>query len=123
MAEHKRIIPADQQKTYDNFHFAPAVVAGNRLYASGVIGAGKEPKAQFVSAFEGVRNVLNEAGYDLSDIVEMTTYHVDMSKHLQTFMGVKDEFIKDPYPAWTAIGTTELAMPDGLVEIRVTAEK
>ena len=29
--------------------------------------------------------------------------------------------ISEPYPAWTAIGCTELAMPGGLVEIRVQA--
>ena len=38
-----------------------------------------------------------------------------------TSMKVKDRFIKDPFPAWTAIGTTELALPGALVEIRVTA--
>ena len=31
------------------------------------------------------------------------------------------EMISEPYPAWTAIGCTELAMPGGLVEIRVQA--
>ena len=61
------------------------------------------------------------AGGDLSTVVEMTTFHVDMGEHLGTFMKVKDEYMNEPYCAWTAIGCTELAMPGGLVEIRVQA--
>jgi len=123
MTEHKRIIPADRQEAYDLLHYAPAVVAGNRLYASGIIGDGKEPKAQFAAAFRRVRQVLEEAGFDMSNIVEMTTFHLDLNKHIEDFMSVKDEFIRAPYPAWTAVGTNELAFPDGLIEIRVIAEK
>ena len=33
----------------------------------------------------------------------------------------KDRYIHQPYPAWTAIGISELAIPGGLVEIRVSA--
>jgi len=117
----ERVIPSSMQKTYDRFHFAPAVKVGDLLLCSGQIGAGDDPAEQFRSAFGMVREVLQAAGADLDDIVEMTTFHVDMGEHLGTFMGVKDEFISEPYPAWTAIGCTELAMPNGLVEIRVQA--
>jgi enamine deaminase RidA (YjgF/YER057c/UK114 family) len=36
-------------------------------------------------------------------------------------MKVRDEFLKAPWPAWTAIGITELAIPGAHVEIRVLA--
>jgi enamine deaminase RidA (YjgF/YER057c/UK114 family) len=36
-------------------------------------------------------------------------------------MQVKDHYMKPSYPAWTAIGITELALPGGLVEIKVIA--
>ena len=36
-------------------------------------------------------------------------------------MKVKDEFVRTPYPAWTAVGVTELARPNGLIEVKVTA--
>ena len=32
-------------------------------------------------------------------------------------------FLSEPWPAWTAIGITELAVPGAHVEIRVTAQK
>ena len=33
----------------------------------------------------------------------------------------KDKYIEEPYPAWTAIGVSELAFLDALLEIRVNA--
>jgi len=59
---------------------------------------------------------------DYGNIVEYTTFHVGLSSHLADFMKVRDEFIKEPWPAWTAIGVSELAAPGGRLEIRVLAE-
>lgn len=36
-------------------------------------------------------------------------------------MRVKDEFIPDRFPSWTAIGATQLALPELLVEVRAVA--
>ena len=122
-----RIIPASQQAMNDNFHFAPGVKAGNLLVMSGQVGmdgSGKCPEdlvEQFRLAFQNVEAVLLEAGGDLSSVVELTSYHIGMREHLRDFIAVKDELIKEPYPAWTAIGCTELAMPGAVVEIRAQA--
>jgi len=123
----RRIIPASQKALYDNFHLAPAVVDGQTLRCSGVIGmnpdgsAPEDPETQFTRAFEAIGEVLAEAGAEFSDITEMTTFHIGMRQHMGVFTRVRDQFIKEPYPAWTAVGTTELALPGALVEIRVTA--
>jgi len=120
------VVPAAQKHFYDRFHFAPAVRAGELLLCSGQIGAGPDgrpqadPETQFVAAFEQVKAVLVEAGLGFSDVVELTTFHVGM-QHLVTFSAVKDRYLAAPYPAWTAIGVSELAFPGGLVEVRVTA--
>lgn len=127
MAE--RIIPASMKAFYDNFHFAPAVVDGDHVRCSGMIGfdaSGKcddDPEAQFTQAFQNLEGLFKEAGVSFADVTEMTTFHVGLNKHLGTFTKVKDRFVKEPYPAWTAIGTPELALPGALVEIRVTARK
>ena len=115
------------QKSYDRFHFAPGVKVGDLLLCSGQIGTGADgrcpddPAEQFRLAFEHVEEILSEAGGTLADIVEMTTYHVDMNEHLGAFMKAKDAAMPEPHCAWTAIGCTELAMPGGLVEIKVQA--
>ena len=124
----KRIIPASQHSFYDNYHFAPAVVDDDHLRCSGVIGVNmkdgsvaSDPTVQFTQAFENLAEVLAAGGGSFSSIIEMTTFHVGLRDHLTAFMAVKDNYIKEPYPAWTAIGISELAIPGGLVEIRVTA--
>jgi enamine deaminase RidA (YjgF/YER057c/UK114 family) len=68
-----------------------------------------------------VGRILQEAGLDYTHIQEYTTYHVGLSQHMRTFMAVRDEFLDEPWPAWTAIGITELAVPGARVEVRVVA--
>ncbi len=123
----EQIIPKEMQAFYDTYHFAPAVKDGDHLRCSGMLGfdaKGKcpsEPESQFTLAFNNLKVLLNEAGVSFENIVEMTTFHVSLNEHMTTFTKVKDQFIKDPFPAWTAIGISELAIPGALVEIRVTA--
>ncbi len=128
MAE--RVIPASMQGFYDGYHFAPAVIDGDQVRCSGVIGMNladgtcpDDPATQFALAFDNLKQVLDEAGVAFGDITEMTTFHVGLQQHLEAFLAVKDRYIAEPYPAWTAIGITELAIPGGLVEIRVNARK
>ena len=126
MAKPEVVIPPGSEKTYDRFHFAPAVRVGDILYCSGVIGADgpKVPESaadEFTAAFASLADVLAAAGGSLDDVVEMTSYHVDMSSHLADFMAAKDAAIAEPYPAWTAIGCTELAVPGARVEIKAIA--
>ena len=121
------VVPDAMKLFYDQFHFAPAVKDGDRLFCSGVIGIGADgkaspdPETQFTTAFESLGSVLAASGASFADVVEMTTFHVGLQKNLAAFMKVKDRYVKEPYPAWTAIGITELAVPGGLVEMRVTA--
>ncbi len=81
----------------------------------------RDPEAQFATAFEALDAILAEVGAGLGDVVEITTYHVDIGRHMEAFVRVKDRYLKEPYPAWTAIGVAELVVPGGLMEIRAIA--
>ncbi|QLL09909.1 RidA family protein [Mycobacterium vicinigordonae] len=115
------------QPIYDTYHFAPAVIDGEYLRCSGMIGlhpdlsVPPDPTAQFTLAFENLHALLAEAGLTFADVIEMTTYHVGLRAHMQEFAAVKDGFMPSPYAAWTAVGVTELASPGALVEIQATA--
>ncbi|GAT00240.1 endoribonuclease [Mycolicibacterium fortuitum subsp. acetamidolyticum] len=115
------------QPMYDAHHFSPAVIDGDHLRCSGMIGmrpdlsVPEDPRAQFTQAFSNLHGVLAEAGLNFTDVVEITSYHVGLQQHVQVFGEVKDEFVAAPYPAWTAVGVTELAMPGALVEVQITA--
>lgn len=81
----------------------------------------RDPEAQFETAFEALADILAEAGGSLADIVDLTSYHVDIGRHMPVFMAVKDRYLKAPCPAWTAIGAAELIVPGGLVELKAVA--
>jgi enamine deaminase RidA (YjgF/YER057c/UK114 family) len=121
------VVPKGMEMAYEQFHFAPAIRTGKWLRCSGQLGTDEkfqaivEPEAQFAQAFENVKSVLAAAKLGFGDVVELTTFHVGLREHLGTFMKVKDRYLEAPYPAWTAIGVVELAVPDALVEIRATA--
>ncbi|OBJ97516.1 hypothetical protein A5638_15250 [Mycolicibacterium fortuitum] len=123
----KIVVPEWMRPMYDAHHFAPAVIDGEHLRCSGMIGmrpdmsVPDDPRAQFTQAFSNLQGLLTEAGLTFADVVEITSYHVGLQQHVQVFGEVKDEFVAAPYPAWTAVGVTELAMPGALVEIQITA--
>jgi enamine deaminase RidA (YjgF/YER057c/UK114 family) len=125
----KTINPKQSQALYDQFHFSQAVRSGELLLCSGQIGRGADGKIpaeladEFRNAWRLVGAVLKAAGAQFSDILEYTSYHVGLHGTIGTFMKVRDEFLSEPWPAWTAIGITELAVPGAHVEIRVTARK
>jgi len=120
------ILPDADRRAYETYHFAPAVRAGNLILCSGQIGTAggavpEQPEEEFRNAWRSVGRVLAAAGLGYENIIEYTTFHVGLQQHLQTFMKIRDEFISAPWPAWTAIGVAELAVPGARVEVRVVA--
>ncbi|MCV7382501.1 RidA family protein [Mycolicibacter longobardus] len=123
----KVVIPEWMKPIYDNYHYAPAVIDGDQLRCSGMIGirpdlsVPEDPTEQFTLAFENLRGLLAEVGLSFADVTEMTTYHVGLAAQIDRFVAVKDAFVSPPYPAWTAVGISELAIPGAVVEIQIAA--
>lgn len=127
MTERQAIIPQGMEYVYDRIHYAPAVRVGDTIYVSGQIGRDDSgqlvegTEAQIVQAFENLKKVLAAAGAQLSDIVDLTTFHTDM-RDLQLFMKVRDRYLTQDFPAWTAIGAASLGgAPGYLIEIKAVA--
>jgi len=117
------IVPEAARKTYENWHFAPAVRHDDLIFFSGVVGQGEEAEEEFRNAWASLGDTLKEAGVGYEDIIDTTIYMVDLQKNAAAMSKVKDEFIKEPYPASTWIGITELIIPGARAEIKVTARK
>ncbi|UTW55973.1 Rid family hydrolase [Kordiimonas sp. SCSIO 12610] len=123
---------------YDSkFHFSPAVRAGDTIYLSGVVAgafAGDKPigreefKESVRRVFENIAATIKAAGADINQTVKIQTFHVfdspwitiDKVAQVEVVAEVKNEFIGEPHPAWTAIGSTALFPDKGLVEIELT---
>ena len=121
------INPPATQALYDALHFSQATRVGNMIWVSGQVGIDATMKpaddmqAQAHLAFRGLRTVLEAAGASLADVVELMTFHIDLRGEMQAFAAVKDEYFPDRYPSWTAVGVTQLALPELRVEIRAVA--
>ena len=111
----------------DQWHLSHVVRSQGFLVLSGVTGTGEDgrvasdPTEQFDQTFVHLGLYLGAAGASLSDVVEMTSYHVDLREHLAEFIAAKDRHLVEPYPAWSAIGVSQLITEGALVEIRVLA--
>ena len=46
-----------------------------------------------------------------------------MDKTLEAFMAARDAAMSEPWPAWSAIGCSQLAIPGGRAEVEVIAIK
>lgn len=117
------IVPESARKTYESWHFAPAVRHDDLIFCSGVVGQGDSPEEEFRNAWQSLGETLAEAGVGYADIIDSTIFMVDLQKNAAAMAKVKDEFIKEPYPASTWIGITELVIPGARAEIRVTARR
>ena len=124
------IVPESHTWAYENWGFAAAVVEDDIVYVSGVVtflegeGTYEERYARgFRSALVEIDNILGEAGATLDDVVDITTFHTDLARQIEIAVAVRMEVMKEPHPAWTAVGTTALAVPDGVTEIKVIAHR
>lgn len=122
-------IPAPNNHTaYEQWAYAPATRVNGLVFVSGQVGLNErgevpsDPETQITLAFENLQAVLAAAGCGFKDVVEITSFHVEMHKHIATMQTVKARYIKPPYAAWTAVGVTDLAVPGLIFEIRAIAK-
>lgn len=103
-------------------HFSPALRVGRTLYLSGHTGVpDADIETQIRQAYEDVAGTLRLAGASWADVVSITSYHVGFNEQREALRRVHNEFVREPYPAWSAVGVAELV--DGLaIEISVIAE-
>lgn len=125
--KHESIVPDGQGSYYEEWQMSPGLVSGGLLFLTGMNGHRRDntfaenPEEQIREAFTKIGDVLAEAGLDWASLVEMTSYHVGIQDHIDLFREVRAEYVREPYPAWTAIEVTGFATPGAIVEIRAVA--
>lgn len=128
----------DRDYLYEGaYKFSPAVRAGDYIFFSGVVAGARDDKPldrdaykdQVRRAFAALGRTLKAAGAGFEDVAKIRTFHVFDSPlitipkqdQVLAIAEVKGEFIPEPHPAWTAVGTTALLPDRGLVEIEIVA--
>lgn len=132
------ILPDEHSKQmHDEFRFSAARRVDDMLYVSGVIIGPRKGEGRDVAAFkvqvrrglERLKTILAAAGASYEDVVMINSFHVwqgpnfdgTRDQQFDAFEQVADEFLKAPYPAWTAVGTTGLLSDTGIVEVQLIA--
>jgi enamine deaminase RidA (YjgF/YER057c/UK114 family) len=124
-----------EKRGYDEYRYAAARRVDNMLYVSGVVIGRRDNEGKDVAAFkqqvrrgfERLKATLQASGADFSNVVMVNSFHVwkgpnfdgTVDEHWDTFYEVAGEYIKAPYPAWTAVGTTALLADSGIVEVQL----
>lgn len=108
--------------------YSHATRVGNLLFISGqiaqdasgkVVGRG-DISAQTKQAFENLKTILTEAGGNLGQIFKMTTL-ITHPSYLEPYRAVRNQYLKEPFPANTLHVVQALANPDWLIEIEAFA--
>jgi enamine deaminase RidA (YjgF/YER057c/UK114 family) len=133
------ILPDENaRKAHDEWRYAAARRVGDTIYISGVVIHRRKDEGTDVAAFklqvrrglERLRKTLEAAGTDFQHVVMINSFHVwqgpdftgTRDEQFQAFEDVIGEFMKSPFPAWTAVGTTGLLGQGGIVEVQLIAK-
>lgn len=109
----------------EQFGYSDAVIHGDTAYLSGVV-VGPLPEGtsaadHYARTFAQIGALLARAGSSWDDVLDITTFHVDIDASLPALSEAKNRYVKAPFPAWTAIDVDRLYEPTGLIEIKVVA--
>lgn len=121
------VIPEALSGAYHIMKMSPGVISGDHLFLTGMTGGSldgimpEEPAKQMRNAFDKIGLILKEAGLSFDSIVEMTTYHVGLREHFDLFAEIRADYVRDPYPAWTAVEVAGLRREGAVIEIRAIA--
>jgi 2-iminobutanoate/2-iminopropanoate deaminase len=107
--------------------YSPVVVSGDLVYTAGQIGADASGsivdggiEAQSRQALDNLRLCLQAAGCELTDVIKVNGYLVDLGD-FAVYNEIYGEYFKPPYPARTTVGAA--LAPGLLVEVEAVARK
>jgi enamine deaminase RidA (YjgF/YER057c/UK114 family) len=131
-AEPKQTIMPDKPEArafQEAVGFSDAVVHGDTISLSGVVAApmaGETDRAPaYERAFARLDATIKWLGASWDDVLVFDTFHAgtNMAAQLDALVPVKNRYITAPFPAWTAVGVTELYEPTAVTEIKLTLRK
>jgi enamine deaminase RidA (YjgF/YER057c/UK114 family) len=129
MAAPRFLVPAGVgEQMCDNYHYSQGVQVGDMIYVTGQGGWDQtfeipdDVHEQIRRAFANIATVLAEAGASWENVIDITSYHVDLDQSvLPTMVEQLRSYCPSHQPLWTVIGVASLALPAMKVEITANA--
>lgn len=121
------LIPEGFEASAEALAMSPGIISGDHVFLTGITGSGPDgtmpldPETQFRAVFAKAQGVLAAANLPIDAIVEMTSYHIELREHFDTFDAIRRTTFKPPYPTWTGIEVAGLRRVGALVEVRFIA--
>lgn len=108
--------------------FSDAVVHGDTIYLSGVVAGPVAGETSLTPAYERafarIDAILQRLGATWDDVLVFDTFHKgSVSAQVEELVPVKNRYIKAPFPAWTAVGVSDLYEASAVTEIRLVVRR
>ena len=108
--------------------YSHAAKSGNALYIAGQVAKDVEGnlvgkgdfEAQIHQVYENLKNIMEEAGGTLQNIVKMTTFLTHYS-YIEPYRSVRGKYFPEPCPPNTLLIIESLALPDFMIEVEAIA--
>lgn len=122
MSENEQI-----RRFQEEWGFSDAVVVGDTIYLSGIVAGLREGDTDLQGAYDRVYRqigeILRRAGASWDDVVDITSYHTDITAQMEAIVAVHRRYVRAPFPAWTAIDVDRLIPERGITEIKIVARR
>jgi 2-iminobutanoate/2-iminopropanoate deaminase len=124
----KQVIQASGVLPYEPFGFTNCVRFKDMLYLSGI--SAFDPEGQVVGAdietqtqetYRNIQKVLRAAGSDLDQILQMTSFLVDLPTNGQGYVAIRKKILTRPAYTSATIGVAALMIPGLLLEVQCIA--
>ena len=105
-----------------------ACAIGDVLYLSGISAldeqgqiVGTDIEAQTVKTYQNIESVLRAAGSGLDQILQMTSFVVNLPRNGQRYVDTRKKLLTKPTFTSATIGISELMVPGLLLEVQCRA--
>ena len=124
----KQVIETSGVMPYEQYGFTNCVRFKDVLYLSGIAAldeqgrvVGDDIETQTVRTFQNIERVLRAGGSDLDQILQMTSFVVDLAKNGAGYVAARKTILAQPTYTSATIGIAALMVPGLLLEVQCTA--
>jgi 2-iminobutanoate/2-iminopropanoate deaminase len=124
----KQVVPVDGVLQYEPFGFTNCVRYGDVLGLSGISALdtsghvlADDIESQTRHTFDNIERVLRAGGSSLSDLLQMTSFVVDMPTNGQGYVNTRKQLLPEPTYTSATIGVSALMIPGLLLEVQCRA--
>jgi 2-iminobutanoate/2-iminopropanoate deaminase len=124
----KQVIQTSEVMPYEQFGFTNCVRFKDVLYLSGISALdlqgrviGDDIETQTLHTFRNVERVLRAGGSDLDQILQMTSFVVDLDNNGSRYVAARKKILTQPAYTSATIGVSALMGSGLLVEVQCTA--